>query len=155
MTLKTEQFDAQSFIPSTASSSKCCRSRGRATKQNGFVSDECLASCDCEIDSLTKLLKSFRVGYRPPAHHALIVKTKDAIEHSSFFNDVEGNDSTKRQLANSVRWLIQHRIDHYKMVVSYILRAPDPYKHQTKAKGTGGSPTPTFLPKIFTHSIDR
>jgi hypothetical protein len=41
------------------------------------------------------------------------------------------------------------------MVVSYILRAPDPYKHQTKAKGTGGTPTPTFLPKMFTHSIDR
>ena len=123
--------------------------------ENGFVSDECLASCDCEIDSLTKLLKSFRVGYRPPAHHALIVKTKDAIENSSFFNDVEGNDSTKRQLANSVRWLIQHRIDHYKMVVSYILRSPDPYQHQTKAKGTGGSPTPSFLPKMFTNSIDR
>ena len=46
-------------------------------------------------------------------------------------------------------------IDHYKMVVSYILRAPDPYKHQTKAKGTGGSPTPTFLPKMFSLSIDR
>jgi hypothetical protein len=41
------------------------------------------------------------------------------------------------------------------MVVSYILRAPDPYKRQTKTKGTGGSPTPTFLPKMFTHSIDR
>ena len=41
------------------------------------------------------------------------------------------------------------------MVVSYILRAPDPYQHQTKAKGTGGSPTPTVLPKMFTHSIDR
>ena len=24
-----------------------------------------------------------------------------------------------------------------------------------QAKGTGGSPTPTFLPKMFTHSIDR
>jgi hypothetical protein len=41
------------------------------------------------------------------------------------------------------------------MVVSYILRAPDPYTQQTKAKGTGGSPTPSFLPKIFTNSIDR
>jgi len=123
--------------------------------EKGFVSDECLSSCDCEIDSLTKLLKSFRVGYRPPAHHALIVKTKDAIENSSFFNDVESNDPTKQQLANSVRWLIQHRIDHYKMVVSYILRSPDPYQYQTKAKGTGGSPTPTFLPKMFTNSIHR
>ena len=61
----------------------------------------------------------------------------------------------KKILASSVRWIIQHRIDHYKMIVSYILRAPDPYKHQTKAKGTGGTPTPTFLPKMFTHSIDR
>ena len=41
------------------------------------------------------------------------------------------------------------------MVVSYILRSPDPYQHQTKAKGTGGSPTPSFLPKMFTNSIDR
>ena len=32
---------------------------------------------------------------------------------------------------------------------------PDPYQHQTKAKGTGGSPTPSFLPKMFTNSIDR
>ena len=31
-----------------------------------------------------------------------------------------------------------------------------PYQHQTKAKGTGGSPrTPSFLPKMFTNSIDR
>ena len=41
------------------------------------------------------------------------------------------------------------------MVVGYILRAPDPYRHQTKAKGTGGSPTPSFLPKMFTNTIDR
>ena len=41
------------------------------------------------------------------------------------------------------------------MVVFYILKAPDPYRNQTKSTGTGGSPTPTFLPKMFTHSIDR
>ena len=29
------------------------------------------------------------------------------------------------------------------------------YTHQTKAKGTGGSPTPSFLPKMFTNTIDR
>ena len=43
--------------------------------RKGFIADEDLP-CDCEIDSLTKLLKSFRVGYRPPAHHAMIVKTR-------------------------------------------------------------------------------
>ena len=110
---------------------------------------------DCEIDSLTKLLKSFRVGYRPPAHHAMIVKTREKLQNSSYFNTIESDPNLKKSLASSVRWIIQHRIDHYKMVVGYILRAPDPYRHQTKAKGTGGSPTPSFLPKMFTNTIDR
>ena len=35
------------------------------------------------------------------------------------------------------------------------MRSTDPYRNQTKAKGTGGSPTPSFLPKMFTNSIDR
>ncbi|MDG1089520.1 MAG: hypothetical protein P8P37_01475, partial [Candidatus Marinimicrobia bacterium] len=120
----------------------------------GFIADEDLP-VDCEIDSLTKLLKSFRVGYRPPAHHAMIVKTREKLQNSSYFNTIESNLNLKKSLASSVRWIIQHRIDHYKMVVGYILRAPDPYRHQTKAKGTGGSPTPSFLPKMFTNTIDR
>ena len=120
----------------------------------GFITDNDLPS-DCEIDSLTKLLKSFRVGYRPPAHHAMIVKTSQALQNSSYFDTIESNENLKKQMASCVRWIIQHRIDHYKMVVSYILRAPDPYTHQTKAKGTGGSPTPSFLPKMFTNTIDR
>jgi hypothetical protein len=120
----------------------------------GFIADEDLP-CDCEIDSLTKLLKSFRVGYRPPAHHAMIVKTREKLQNSSYFDTIESDQNLRKSLASSVRWIIQHRIDHYKMVVGYILRAPDPYKHQTKAKGTGGSPTPSFLPKMFTNTIDR
>ena len=120
----------------------------------GFIADEDLP-CDCEIDSLTKLLKSFRVGYRPPAHHAMIVKTRKKLQNSSYFDTIESDQNLRKSLASSVRWIIQHRIDHYKMVVGYILRAPDPYKHQTKAKGTGGSPTPSFLPKMFTNTIDR
>ena len=118
----------------------------------GFVTDEELS---CSIDSLTKLLKSFRVGYRPPAHHAMIVNMRTKLQNSSYFQTIESSPELRRQLAECVRWLIQHRIDHYKMVVSYILRSPDPYRHQTKAKGTGGSPTPSFLPKMFTNSIDR
>ena len=120
----------------------------------GFIADEDLPD-DCQIDSLTKLLKSFRVGYRPPAHHAMIVKTREKLQNSSYFDTIESNKNLKKSLASSVRWIIQHRIDHYKMVVGYILRAPDPYRHQTKAKGTGGSPTPSFLPKMFTNTIDR
>ena len=120
----------------------------------GFIADEDLP-VDCEIDSLTKLLKSFRVGYRPPAHHAMIVKTRQKLQNSSYFNTIESDSNLNKSLASSVRWIIQHRIDHYKMVVGYILRAPDPYRHQTKAKGTGGSPTPSFLPKMFTNTIDR
>ncbi|HIF29266.1 MAG: hypothetical protein ABGW72_00290 [bacterium] len=120
----------------------------------GFIADEDLP-CDCEIDSLTKLLKSFRVGYRPPAHHAMIVKTREKLQNSSYFDTIESDQNLRKSLASSVRWIIQHRIDHYKMVVGYILRSPDPYKHQTKAKGTGGSPTPSFLPKMFTNTIDR
>jgi hypothetical protein len=120
----------------------------------GFIADEDLP-CDCEIDSLTKLLKSFRVGYRPPAHHAMIVKTREKLQNSSYFDTIESDQNLRKSLASSVRWIIQHRIDHYKMVVGYILRAPDPYKHQTKSKGTGGSPTPSFLPKMFTNTIDR
>ena len=85
----------------------------------------------------------------------MIVKTRNIIQKSNYFSKIESSNDNKKILASAVRWIIQHRIDHYKMVVSYILRAPDPYKHQTKAKGTGGSPTPTFLPKMFTHSIDR
>ena len=118
----------------------------------GFVTDKELS---CSIDSLTKLLKSFRVGYRPPAHHAMIVNMRAKLQNSSYFQTIESSPELRRQLAECVRWLIQHRIDHYKMVVSYILRSPDPYRHQTKAKGTGGSPTPSFLPKMFTNSIDR
>ena len=118
----------------------------------GFVTEKELS---CSIDSLTKLLKSFRVGYRPPAHHAMIVNMRTKLQNSSYFQTIESNPELRRQLAECVRWLIQHRIDHYKMVVSYILRSPDPYRHQTKAKGTGGSPTPSFLPKMFTNSIDR
>ena len=120
----------------------------------GFIADEDLP-CDCEIDSLTKLLKSFRVGYRPPAHHAMIVKTREKLQNSSYFDTIESDQNLRKSLASSVRWIIQHRIDHYKMVVGYILKAPDPYRHQTKAKGTGGSPTPSFLPKMFTNTIDR
>ena len=120
----------------------------------GYVSSEDLPK-NIEVDSLTKLLKSFRVGYRPPAHHAMIVRTRNTIQNSDYFSKIESNNDYKKILASAVRWIIQHRIDHYKMVVSYILRAPDPYQNQTKAKGTGGSPTPTFLPKMFTHSIDR
>ena len=122
--------------------------------RKGFIADEDLP-CDCEIDSLTKLLKSFRVGYRPPAHHAMIVKTREKLQNSSYFDTIESDQNLRKSLASSVRWIIQHRIDHYKMVVGYILRAPDPYRHQTKAKGTGGSPTPSFLPKMFTNTIDR
>ena len=85
----------------------------------------------------------------------MIVKTRNIIQNSNYFSKIESSKDNKKILASAVRWIIQHRIDHYKMVVSYILRAPDPYQHQTKAKGTGGSPTPTFLPKMFTHSIDR
>ena len=120
----------------------------------GFLTDDDLPY-DCEIDSLTKLLKSFRVGYRPPAHHAMIVKTSQALQNSSYFSTIESDENLKKRMASCVRWIIQHRIDHYKMVVAYILRAPDPYRHQTKAKGTGGSPTPSFLPKMFTNTIDR
>ena len=120
----------------------------------GFVTDQDLPK-NCEIDSLTKLLKSFRVGYRPPAHHAMIVKTREKLQNSSYFNTIESNPNLKKILASTVRWTIQHRIDHYKMVVGYILRAPDPYSQQTKAKGTGGSPTPSFLPKMFTNTVDR
>tara|TARA_B100001093_G_scaffold456113_1_gene466801 strand:+ start:7823 stop:9418 length:1596 start_codon:yes stop_codon:yes gene_type:complete len=122
--------------------------------EKGYVSDNDLPD-NTNVDSLTKLLKSFRVGYRPPAHHSMIVKTRNILQNSDYFSRIESNNEYKKILASSVRWIIQHRIDHYKMVVSYILRAPDPYKNQTKAKGTGGSPTPTFLPKMFTHSIDR
>ena len=100
----------------------------------GFLTDDDLP-CDCEIDSLTKLLKSFRVGYRPPAHHAMIVKTSQALQNSSYFSTIESDENLKKRMASCVRWIIQHRIDHYKMVVAYILRAPDPYRHQTKAKG--------------------
>ena len=122
--------------------------------RKGFIADEDLP-CDCEIDSLTKLLKSFRVGYRPPAHHAMIVKTREKLQNSSYFDTIESDQNLRKSLASSVRWIIQHRIDHYKMVVGYILKAPDPYRHQTVAKGTGGSPTPSFLPKMFTNTIDR
>ena len=122
--------------------------------EKGFVSSEDLPN-NIEVDSLTKLLKSFRVGYRPPAHHAMIVKTRNAIQNSNYFSKIESNIENKKILASAVRWIIQHRIDHYKMVVFYILKAPDPYRNQTKSTGTGGSPTPTFLPKMFTHSIDR
>ena len=120
----------------------------------GFIADEDLPR-DCKIDSLTKLLKSFRVGYRPPAHHAMIVKTREKLQNSSYFDTIESDQNLRKSLAGSVRWIIQHRIDHYKMVVGYILKPPDPYRHQTKAKGTGGSPTPSFLPKMFTNTIDR
>ena len=85
----------------------------------------------------------------------MIVNMRTKLQNSSYFQTIESNPELRRQLAECVRWLIQHRIDHYKMVVSYILRAPDPYTQQTKAKGTGGSPTPSFLPKMFTNSIDR
>ena len=85
----------------------------------------------------------------------MIVKTSQALQNSSYFDTIESNENLKKQMASCVRWIIQRRIDHYKMVVSYILRAPDPYTHQTKAKGTGGSPTPSFLPKMFTNTIDR
>ena len=122
--------------------------------EKGYVNSNDLPK-NIEVDSLTKLLKSFRVGYRPPAHHAMIVKTRNAIQNSDYFSKIESNDNNKKILASAIRWIIQHRIDHYKMVVFYILKAPDPYQNQTKAKGTGGSPTPTFLPKMFTHSIDR
>ena len=122
--------------------------------EKGYVSSDDLPK-NVEVDSLTKLLKSFRVGYRPPAHHAMIVKTRNIIQNSNYFSKIESSKDNKKILASAVRWIIQHRIDHYKMVVSYILRAPDPYQNQTKSKGTGGSPTPTFLPKMFTHSIDR
>ena len=122
--------------------------------EKGYVSSEDLPK-NIEVDSLTKLLKSFRVGYRPPAHHAMIVKTRNIIQNSNYFSKIESSKDNKKILASAVRWIIQHRMDHYKMVVSYILRAPDPYQNQTKTKGTGGSPTPTFLPKMFTHSIDR
>ena len=126
----------------------------KAVLNNGYVSSEDLPK-NIKVDSLTKLLKSFRVGYRPPAHHAMIVKTRNVIQNSNYFSKIESSKDNKKILASAVRWIIQHRIDHYKMVVSYILRAPDPYQRQTKTKGTGGSPTPTFLPKMFTHSIDR
>ena len=126
----------------------------KSVLEKGHVMSEDLPK-DVEVDSLTKLLKSFRVGYRPPAHHAMIVNTRNAIQSSDYFSKVESSNDNKKILASAVRWIIQHRIDHYKMVVSYILRAPDPYQNQTKAKGTGGSPTPTFLPIMFTHSIDR
>jgi hypothetical protein len=85
----------------------------------------------------------------------MIVKTREKLQNSSYFDTIESDQNLRKSLASSVRWIIQHRIDHYKMVVGYILRAPDPYKHQTKAKGTGGSPTPSFLPKMFTNTIDR
>ena len=120
----------------------------------GFVTDNDLPN-GVNVDSLSKLLKSFRVGYRPPAHHAMIVKTREKLHQSDYFNNIESDNSCKKVLASAIRWIIQHRIDHYKMVVSYILKAPDPYQNQTKAKGTGGSPTPTFLPKMFSLSIDR
>jgi hypothetical protein len=126
----------------------------KAVLEKGYVNDNDLPE-NANVDSLTRLLKSFRVGYRPPAHHGMIVKTRNILQNSDYFSRIESNNEYKKILASSVRWIIQHRIDHYKMVVSYILRAPDPYKHQTKAKGTGGTPTPTFLPKMFTHSIDR
>ena len=120
----------------------------------GFIAEGDLP-CDCEIDSLTKLLKSFRVGYRPPAHHAMIVKTSSMLKNSSYFDRIESDENLRKRMASCVRRIVQHRIDHYKMVVAYILRAPDPYSHQTKAKGTGGTPTPSFLPKMFTNTIDR
>lgn len=122
--------------------------------KKGFVTDDDLPN-NVSVDSLSKLLKSFRVGYRPPAHHAMIVKTREELHMSDYFNKIENDDKCKKVLASAIRWIIQHRIDHYKMVVSYILKAPDPYQNQTKAKGTGGSPTPTFLPKMFSLSINR
>ena len=85
----------------------------------------------------------------------MIVNMRTKLQNSSYFQTIESSPELRRQLAECVRWLIQHRIDHYKMVVSYILRSPDPNKHLKKAKGTGGSPTPSFLPKMFTNSIDR
>ena len=106
-------------------------------------------------DSLSRLLKSFRVGYRPPAHHALIVRIRKKIIKSNFLSKVESKNDYKKLLANTIRWIIKHRIDHYHMVVNYILEAPDPYKNQNKGSGTGGTPTPTFLPTMFVNSIDR
>jgi len=108
-----------------------------------------------EQDSLSRLLKSFRVGYRPPAHHALIVKIRKTIIESNFLSKVESKNDYKKLLANTIRWIIKHRIDHYHMVVNYILKAPDPYRNQSKGSGTGGTPTPTYLPRMFVNSIDR
>ena len=39
--------------------------------EKGYVGASDLPK-DANVDSLTKLLKSFRVGYRPPAHHSMI-----------------------------------------------------------------------------------
>ncbi len=126
----------------------------RGVLEKGYVAEDDLPK-NIEIDSLTKLLKSFRVGYRPPAHHAMIVKIRHKLQNSDYFSKIESSSSNKKIVASVIRWIIQHRIDHYKMVVSYILKAPDPYQNQTKNKGTGGTPTPSFLPKIFVHSINR
>ena len=108
-----------------------------------------------KLDSLSRLLKSFRVGYRPPSHHKLIVNTRNQIQNSTIEQQIQSDNNKKKALANCIRWIIQHRIDHYSMVVSYILKSPDPYSTQTKNRGTGGSPTPSFLPSIFLQTIER
>jgi len=108
-----------------------------------------------KTDSLSKLLKSFRVGYRPPSHHKLIVNIRNQIQNSSFEKQIQSDNEKKKALANCIRWIIQHRIDHYSIIISYILKSPDPYSTQTKNRGTGGSPTPSFLPSIFIQTIER
>jgi len=108
-----------------------------------------------ELDNLSQLLKSFRVGYRPPAHHRLIIETSKQVATYQFLEKALQTNTTTELLAQCIYWQIKHRFDHYKMVASYILKAPNPYSKQTKATGTGGSPTPSFLPKMFSHSVNR
>ena len=126
----------------------------KAVLTKGFVASKDLEKL-AAIDDLAKLLKSFRVGYRPPAHHQLIIDTKYKVQQYNFLEKIIANKTATKYLTKAVFYQIKHRLDHYKMVASYILNAPNPYDKQKKAIGTGGSPTPSFLPNMFRCSLDR
>ena len=103
-------------------------------------------------NALTQMLREFR-SYRPKPHTALLEAVESESVRLKVFERLK--DHWPLQHAQWVSMVAQFREFHYYLAMAYIVKpghkAP---KNQSRAVGTGGSPTPRYLPQHLCETLD-
>lgn len=106
-------------------------------------------------NALQTLLKRFR-EYRPVAHREAIEKTQEEFESANVYDHITQNPTTSLRCAEATLAEAKHRLQHYEYTMLFIVgqKGVGP-KSQQRSIGTGGSPTPLYLPTLFKQTLER